>query len=37
MGGIVMAEKNATTTIWDYLRWRGALLLTQDGFNEVPL
>ncbi len=30
-----MAEKNATTTIWDYLRWRGDLLLTQDGFNEV--
>ena len=30
-----MAEKNATTTIWDYLRWRGDLLFTQDGFNEV--
>ena len=30
-----MAEKKATTTIWDYLRWRGDLLLTQDGFNEV--
>ncbi len=30
-----MAEKNKTTTIWDYLRWRGDLLLTQDGFNEV--
>ncbi len=30
-----MAEKNATTTIWDYLRWRGDLLLTQDGFHEV--
>ena len=30
-----MAEKNATTTIWDYLRWRGDLLMTQDGFNEV--
>ena len=30
-----MAEKNKTTTIWDYLRWRGDLLLTQDSFNEV--
>ena len=30
-----MAEKNKTTTVWDYLRWRGDLLLTQDGFNEV--
>ena len=30
-----MAEKNPTTTIWDYLRWRGDLLFTQDGFNEV--
>ena len=30
-----MAEKNAHTTVWDYLRWRGDLLLTQDGFNEV--
>ena len=30
-----MAEKNVTTTIWDYLRWRGDLLMTQDGFNEV--
>ena len=30
-----MAEKNPNTTIWDYLRWRGDLLLTQDGFNEV--
>lgn len=29
-----MAEKNHTT-IWDYLAWRGDLLLTQDGFNEV--
>ena len=29
-----MAEKNHTT-IWDYLEWRGDLLLTQDGFNEV--
>ena len=29
-----MAEKNHTT-IWDYLTWRGDLLLTQDGFNEV--
>ena len=29
-----MADKNHTT-IWDYLRWRGDLLLTQDGFNEV--
>ena len=30
-----MAEKNNTTTLWDYFRWRGDLLLTQDGFNEV--
>ena len=30
-----MAEKNKTTTIWDYLQWRGDLQLTQDGFNEV--
>ena len=30
-----MAEKKNTTTIWDYLHWRGDLLLTQDGFNEV--
>ena len=28
-----MADKN--NTIWDYLRWRSDLLLTQDGFNEV--
>ena len=30
-----MADKNKSTTIWDYLRWRGDLLFTQDGFNEV--
>lgn len=30
-----MAEKNKTTTIWDYLQWRGDLQLTQDSFNEV--
>ena len=30
-----MAEKKPTTTIWDYLNWRGDLLFTQDGFNEV--
>ena len=30
-----MAEKNKTTTVWDYLRWRGDLLFSQDGFNEV--
>ena len=30
-----MADKNKSTTIWDYLRWRGDLLLPQDGFNEV--
>ena len=29
-----MADKNHTT-IWDYLRWRGDLLFSQDGFNEV--
>ena len=29
-----MTEKNHTT-IWDYLAWRGDLLLTQDSFNEV--
>ena len=29
-----MADKNHTT-IWDYLRWRGDLSFTQDGFNEV--
>ncbi len=29
-----MTEKNHTT-IWDYLTWRGDLLLTQDSFNEV--
>ncbi|MBE6919141.1 MAG: DUF2974 domain-containing protein [Ruminococcaceae bacterium] len=30
-----MAEKNNTTVVWDYLRWRGDLRLSQDGFNEV--
>ena len=30
-----MAEKNPTATVWDYLRWRGDLLFTQDSFNEV--
>ena len=30
-----MAEKRKETTIWDYLSWRGDLLMTQDGFNEV--
>lgn len=30
-----MAEKNPVTTIWDYLRWRGDLPMTCDGFNEV--
>jgi len=30
-----MSEKNKKTTVWNYLQWRGDLLLTQDGFNEV--
>lgn len=30
-----MSEKNHLGTIWSYLQWRGDLLLTQDGFNEV--
>ena len=30
-----MAEKRKQNTIWDYLQWRGDLLMTQDGFNEV--
>jgi len=30
-----VSEKNPVTTIWDYLRWRGDLPLTCDGFNEV--
>ena len=30
-----MSEKRKQNTIWDYLQWRGDLLMTQDGFNEV--
>lgn len=30
-----MSEKRKINTIWDYLQWRGDLLMTQDGFNEV--
>ena len=29
-----MSEKRKQNTIWDYLQWRGDLLMTQDGFNE---
>ena len=28
-------EKNAVTTVFDYLRWRGDLTFAQDAFNEV--
>lgn len=30
-----MSEKNKITSVWNYLQWRGDLLMTQDGFNEV--